>query len=340
MEKEEEKSSHHNRPAFGLFAYLSDDLKHHIISFVADAPLEEMPENYPTSALTHYLPAVSKKFNRLSKHDFFWRKAIARQTAREPFLWRKALFSISQKGKTPKSVVFQRRHADRFDGTDEELIVLAHSAMGKPSYKSIYQNVVSNHLRFKGPVLCMPGQIQLGHPYEINSDEKLFYAATERIMSGHPREAREGGPIDSDAIFVHANRGPLARSTPAVLVQVLRCEFFHEEKRAHVVLLPFAHVWLEKLWLCPKTRDVIYTQALKMTKGVSADMNRLARQEALAFIMDRLAGEVLENNFFDELLEEDSDDSSVGSSDDSSSIDSQDSFVSVDNNEMEALQLR
>lgn len=297
---------------FGLFPYLSDDLKHHVISFIADAPLEKLPENYPVSSLTHHLPSVSKKFHFLSKNDYFWRRAIMRQTAREPFLWRTALYCICQKTKagdfTANHPSKMNLHAEKSPGSDEELINMVHSVLGQPSFKSIYQIVVSEHLRYKGPVLCMPGQIQLGQLYELNVAEQMIYKVMRQIMKDHPESARRGGAIENDAIFVHANRGPLAKTTPAVLVQVMRCEFFPEEDRAHVILLPIAHVWIEKLWLCTKGKDIVYAQCLKMTKRVSADMNRLARQEALAFIMDRLAGEVLESDYFDELLEDGSDD--------------------------------
>lgn len=235
-----------------------------------------------------------------------------RQTAREPLLWRTALFRIFQKDKTndfasnlsPKVAL----HARKFAGSDEELIDMAYSVLSQPSFKSVYQIVVSEHLRYKGPVLCMPGQIQLGQFYELNIAEQMIYKVMQRIMKDHPESARQGGQIVNDVIFVHANRGPLAKKTPAVLVQVMRCEFFPEEQRAHVVLLPIAHVWMEKVWLCTKGSDIVYAQCLRMTNRISADMNRLARQEALAIIMGRVAGEVLESDYFDDLMDDDSDD--------------------------------
>ena len=241
-----------------------------------------------------------------------------RQTAREPLLWRTALFHIFQKSKasdfssnlSPKVAL----HARKFTGSDEELIDLVHAALGQPSYKTVYQIIVSEHLRYKGPVLCMPGQIQLGQFYELNVAEQMIYNVMQRIMIHHPESARQGGTIVNDAIFVHANRGPLAQKTPAVLVQVMRCEFFPEEERAHVILLPIAHVWMEKVWLCTKGSNIVYAQCLRMTNTVSADMNRLARQEALAIIMGRVAGEVLESDYFDDLMDDDSDDDASNAS--------------------------
>ncbi|GAX17476.1 hypothetical protein FisN_5Hh127 [Fistulifera solaris] len=315
-----ERDAENTRRSFGLFPYLSDDLKHHVISFIADAPLEKLPENYPVSSLTHSLPSVSKKFHYLSKHDYFWRRAIMRQTAREPILWRTALFRMLQTSQTSdcaSNLSFSKvaLNARKFTGTDEELIDMVHAALDRPSFKYVYQIVVSEHLRYKGPVLCMPGQIQLGQFYELNDADRMIYKVMRQIMKDHPESARQGGPIVNDAIFVHANRGPLAKTTPAVLVQVMRCEFFPEEERAHVVLLPIAHVWMEKVWLCTKGSDLVYAQCLRMTNRVSADMNRLARQEALAFIMGRVAGEVLESNYFDDLMDDSDDEISTTSSD-------------------------
>ncbi|GAX13964.1 hypothetical protein FisN_5Lh127 [Fistulifera solaris] len=220
-------------------------------------------------------------------------------------------------------------NARKFAGTDEELIDMVHAALERPSFKSVYQIVVSEHLRYKGPVLCMLGQIQLGQFYELNVADRMIYKVMRQIMKEHPESARQGGPIVNDAIFVHANRGPLAKTTPAVLVQVMRCELFPQEERAHVVLLPIAHVWMEKVWMCTKGSDLVYAQCLRMTNRVSADMNRLARQEALASIMGRVVGDVLESNYFDDLMVDDDSDDEVSAASSSDFDEDEDDLASL-----------
>ena len=301
---------------FNLFPYLNDDLKLTILSYVADAPLEALPDNYIKSSLTHELPQVSKKFHSLTKCDTYWKLAIARQTDREPLLWRKALARMCNKAnrKETRSVSFERRQrADDTSETNEELIERTHKTLGKPSYKDIYQRVVSKHLRFKGPALIMLGRIQMGVPYELDLTEPRYQDVLRESLREHPAEARQGGPIDRDAIFVHVNRGPLEQRTPAVLVQVLRCQI--GEESTHVVLLPFAHVWLEKAWMRPED-EMVFVQSLKMGKGVTADMNRLARQEALAGVLDQLAVDVLTNDDMADESDSDDDDEEEESDDD------------------------
>jgi hypothetical protein len=76
---------------FKLFPYLNDDIKFTILSFVADAPFERLPENYPVSTLTHNLPLVCRKFRDIAEHDVHWKNAILRSCKREPELWKAAL---------------------------------------------------------------------------------------------------------------------------------------------------------------------------------------------------------------------------------------------------------
>jgi hypothetical protein len=177
----------------------------------------------------------------------------------------------------------------------------------------------------------MFGRLSLGVPYELNLVEPRYQHVIEHVMRDHPAESRQGGPIDRDAVLVHINRGPLERSTPAVLVQVLRCQITlaqeeEEESTAttttttHVVLLPFAHVWLEKASMSKD--ELVHVQCLKMGKGVTADMNRLARQEALANVMDQLAVDVLTNDDLQDAYYDDSD------SDDDDSVSTSSSFSS------------
>jgi hypothetical protein len=210
----------------------------------------------------------------------------------------------------------------------------------RKTYKSLYRHVVSNHLRFKGPVFFMPGQVQLGEPYALHFSEPCHRVLIAEVMRDFPDDARQGGHIgttDSRSnkvpLFLHANRDPLAPATPAVVVQVLRCQIQDADHQnggagAHVVLLPLHHVWLEKLWvgsLSQRPGNVLYyAQALRMPQQVTHSMNHLARQEVLAAVMDQIATTLsvassssLDSDDDDDTM--DSDDSGSNSDDDDSS---------------------
>jgi hypothetical protein len=59
------------------------------------------------------------------------------------------------------------------------------------------------------------------------------------LMRDYPEQAKRGGRIHNPPVFVHANRGPLAPTTPATIVEVVRCEIY-PDGRADVQLLPKA----------------------------------------------------------------------------------------------------
>ena len=116
----------HHHQEFHLFSQLHDELQINILSYVADAPLEEKdnvngsqpstiittttdtaaastPNSLSnrcmmyTSTLTHILPYVCKKFHAVySKSDELWKDAILRQCLHpsEPDLWYNALQNI------------------------------------------------------------------------------------------------------------------------------------------------------------------------------------------------------------------------------------------------------
>ena len=79
----------------------------------------------------------------------------------------------------------------------------------------------------------------LGEPYELHFFEPRYRLLIAEVMKGYPESAKSGGRIQNPPIFVHANRGPLAPTTPATLVEVVRCEIF-PDGRADVVLMPKA----------------------------------------------------------------------------------------------------
>jgi hypothetical protein len=138
---------------FHLFAYLSDDLKFKVLSFVADSPFESLPDNYPTSTLTHKLPLVSRKFRSLASSDLYWKDAVVRQTKKEPFLWQRALNQIRTNNFSAGN------EEEEKDESLEEVVVDAYTKHHESTnYKNFYQNIVTKFLRYKGPVFAMEGQ--------------------------------------------------------------------------------------------------------------------------------------------------------------------------------------
>jgi len=282
---------------FKLFPYLSEELKGTVLSYVADAPLET--EYSTKSSLTHTLPAVNRQFRALCNGNPFWKDAVVRMLKNEPELWKTALHNLvrddAEEEGRPSSLG-SRNNSNKESAT--ELVERTHKFLQEhqghniSSYKSIYQAVVNHYLRFQGPVFCMPGHVALGQPYALHLFEYRYRVLIAQVLRGQGAAARNGGSLTGPPVyFLHANRG-LEATAPAVLVQVTECRVF-ADGRADVVLLPVNHVWIERVWMRADQGNLYYAQALKMGRAVTQQMNQLHRQEALANVMDRLAGELL-----------------------------------------------
>lgn len=366
----------HDGNGFRLFPHLHEDLKVSILGYIADAPFETLPRNYDRSSLTHVLPRVSRNFNSLSQSDCYWKHACIRQVQKEPFLWQEGLRQMiaasggtttknsttasttataaiakngspSSAGESPSSLV-ERAHRSLVDSSSSDSS-LSSSPSSPASYKALYKEVVSKHLRFTGPVFFMSGHVQLGHPYTLHMYEPIHRSLIREVMATQtfPEFALSGGRVESDkATFVHANRIPSTPTTPAVLVQVLQCRVL-PDGRSDVTLLPVAHVWLEKLWTAATAssgatttalrsgddsndndgvassqlqQEVHYARCLRMGKKVSQDMNKLARQEALVSVVDRLTAQ------FEQMIDNDDDEEEESDSD----SDAENSYYSED----------
>jgi hypothetical protein len=263
---------------FHLFNYLCDELKISVLSFVADAPFEVMPENYRKSSLTHKIPHVSRKFRDLSKSDLYWQTALERQVENESVNWRTALHRLCKTKPTDPQYTNE---------SVQDIVKRTHKAQGKPSYKHIYQDVVSKHLRFKGPVFMKSGQVVLGEAYTLHISEPRYRLMIAQVMKDQPAEALAGGPVQGEPIFLHANRNPLAPKTPAVLVQVVRCQL-HADGSADIVCMPRHYVWIERVWL--ERGRLFYAQSLRMTALATRQMHQLVQSETMADVMSMLAG--------------------------------------------------
>jgi hypothetical protein len=260
---------------FTCFSALTSELKSHLLRFVAEAPLETLP--FPGSTLTHTLGLVNREFRQFANDDKPWRDALVRVCKKEPDLWIDAVASVA--GMDAQEVAACK---------DTGVMVDRARARHHAGFKSLYRNIVNESLRWTGPIFFMPGVVGLGQTYGLHFFEPRYRLLIAEVMRGQPLEARNNGPIQIPAYFVHANHGPLEPTIPAVMVQVVKCRIY-PDGRADVLLLPVRYVWIERVWARPNSGQLFEGQCLKMGKAATREMVELHRRQALAHIMDQLA---------------------------------------------------
>lgn len=255
---------------FPQVSLLGDDIVAHVLSFVADAPFENSRGLDPNfvSSLTHSLPFVSKQFRRLVKRDCFWKDALIRQVSAEP-LWNRGLMGLYPgPGQIPEV------------GNASELVEVMQTSLGA-ACKELYRRVLNEKIRFVGPIFYMGQSITLGEPYGLHFFEPRYRRLIAEVMSPFPASAKQGGPIEcadgqSPPVFIHANVHPLTRSSPAVLVQVIRCGIHPRDGRADVFLLPIAYVSMERIWEEERANDHLYHgMCMRVGQRVAEDLARL-----------------------------------------------------------------
>lgn len=278
--------SYFNRPQqeddaiFSQFPLLGEDIVIHILSFVAEAPLENTPTNISVSSLTHSLPLVSKQFHRLVQSDCFWKDSLMRQVMKEPSLWKKGLEELqpnapaaSAEGEEDNSnIVVKPEQANE--------IVENLQNKGNRSCLDLYRQVLNTKIRFTLPIFYMGHDISLGQPYGLHLFEPRYRLLLREIMAPFPDSAKQGGPIYSAGpgqnppLFIHAHIHPLSPSTPACLVQVVRCRIHPHDGRADVFLLPIAYVRMERIWERPNTGRLYHGQCLRVGQRVTEELER------------------------------------------------------------------
>lgn len=243
---------------FPQFALLHEDLMIHILSFVAYAPME-LPHSQPRSTLTGTLPFVSKQIRGFCGRDYFWRVALQRLLANDPYLWEEGLLRRLPKSTEPPANLLEHAHK-----------VLCES------FQSIFRGIYNSHIRFTGPVFYMTGAVRLGNAFGLHFFEPRYRFLIAEVMRDWPDEARLGEHIQAlpdgrFPTFVYAHTAPLAPTSPACLVQVKNC-VIHGDGTADVMLLPVAYVWLERLWERTGTGRLNYAQCLRMGRQASRQM--------------------------------------------------------------------
>lgn len=119
--------------SFQQFSELDEEMMMHILSFIAEAPLEKA-DSRPLGTITGVLPLVNKQFNEFCKRDYFWQAALKRVCVREPSLWEEGLLRLLPQG------------TKSFEG----LVDYAHERLAGSTYHSIFRNIFQTYIRFTG----------------------------------------------------------------------------------------------------------------------------------------------------------------------------------------------
>eukprot|EP00980_Cylindrotheca_fusiformis_P006714 scaffold1398_cov116-Cylindrotheca_fusiformis.AAC.31 len=252
---------------FECFPQFHEDIAKHILSFVAEGPLERTsPEgnSIVQSPLTHILPLVNKMFHEWSSLDVYWEACLKRQ--------------LNRKDKSRCHWIGGFRRLLPIDfrvEKDSDLLDAVLEHIGEITYKDLYKKMFTSQIRCDYPVFIMPCQLQLGHVYGL----RLFEPSRYRIMiseliesCGKPEQACQGEPIElavrngvlqSLSLF-HASLGTkLGPGELAWVVDVVYCRT-HENGTADVELVPTCLVGLDKVWVRPSSDHLFYAKATRM----------------------------------------------------------------------------
>ena len=275
---------------FPQFVQLGEDLMRHVLSFVAEAPFEDLKgkgvHNF-VSSLTHALPLVSKQFQRMVLHnEQLWKAALYRQLTKEPMLWYGGLRSLlpaaaDQDDISEEEKEEQEQEEENKDYTKQKATQLLNKFDGTTTtYAQLYQTVLNTRIRFKGPIFCMNQSLRLGRPYGLHFFEPRYRLLIAEVMQPFSEEARQGEPIEVEEpgqtppIFIHAHTYPLRQGSPAVLVQVIRCRIYPGDGRADVFLLPICYVRMEFMWERPASGHLYCGQCIRVGLEESQELDR------------------------------------------------------------------
>lgn len=256
--------SNHSLPSFHPFTLLPQELKVFILSFVAEASMENPLSQ--TSSLTHTLPLVSKEFRDMCRSNCLWQPALEQLVETEPSLWKEGLLKLHPCEASSSS----------------ELVRLVHKGLREPGYFRLYRMVVARFVRFTSPVFCMMGgTVRLGRPFAIHLFEPRYRLLIQSVMEGYPAQARNGRQIVAEELpsFVYAHVAPFCASSPACLVEVQRC-MIYENGRADVLLMPVAHIKMERVWQEPNTGRLLFAQCLRLGASHQVEERSSVRNDA------------------------------------------------------------
>lgn len=258
---------------FPEFQQFDDDIRRLIVSFVADAPLEQSGGSatqlysHRSASLTSTLPLVNRDFYQYSALDFFWEPALKRQVnnGHHGSLWKDGL---------------RRLLPEDHSVTDETDLIQAvcEHVNYSLTFKEIYRKVFTSHIFFDAPVFIMPCRVRIGEPYGLHLFEPRYRIMVRDLMRecANPVEAANGEAIRigtsrdgvlTPPLLIHACLGSrLAPGEMACLVQIDRCNTY-EYGTADVMLLPVAWVQLDRIWVRPNAGHLFYAKAFRLPKS-------------------------------------------------------------------------
>lgn len=241
---------------FDLFGQLQVELKCQILSFVADAPFENLRYPNSRSTLTHVLPYVSNEFRDITRNDLFWIAALQRVCKAMPALWLDAMYLLCDLPST-----------DHVQESPLQVINRTKTVLDT-NVRDIYRRIVNEQIRFRAPVFAMRSPLCIGEPYGLHFFEHRYRILIAEVMRHQPESAKHGRSMDPSLpppLFLHAHSTCFAPNTLAAVVQVLRCEMY-PDGRADVILLPIAFVWVESIRIRPDTRHLYEATAIRLGK--------------------------------------------------------------------------
>jgi hypothetical protein len=144
---------------FPQFNELNGELRQHIFSFVADAPLEY--GRMSASSLTATLPFVCKEFWNWSVRDDYWEPALRRRLNDKSCgaIWKDGLRRLLP-------LEYEMPSADH--RTDDIINIVKshlHEQQRDLSFRELYKKVATTHIQFDAPIFIMPYPCQLGEVY-------------------------------------------------------------------------------------------------------------------------------------------------------------------------------
>ena len=213
---------------FPFFTKLFDEIQMNILSFVADAPFEDVLKGERSSTLTDTLPLVSRKICAMARSNTLWEAAF-RRAIRSDEIWRRAASAL-----------------------DEGAV---NNAM---DYRSLYKNVFDTGIAVTGPVFIMGMEGDIPETYELYLFEARYVFMIDALLRKSREWIERGEPGPPPPMcFLHAHQGlgshrRFARETTALLVQMINCIGLHNGTYA-VTLQVVAFVHVDRSWVVPQT---------------------------------------------------------------------------------------
>jgi hypothetical protein len=314
--KEDDKEKEDLSPPPKIFPQYKDcgeEIRRHILSFVASGPMEERDSNsdddrqsngYYPGTLTSILPLVNRECHQLANLDIYWEPVFKRQLTNPHHgsLWVEGLqrllpmeeYNSVQQQRRQQRLRQQQQPQEsssvQGDAALQPLQLLkqvrTHLTEEEVSYKQLYQNIFTGHIQFSAPVFAMSCHLQLGQVYGLHLFEPRYRIMMHELMQAteNPEAASTGGPIlptvqggmVTPPMLIHANLGTrLVPGEHACLVQVLHCNTYGHGQ-ADVQLLPVAWCRLERIWVRPNAGQLFCARATRLAGSVQEFYNSVS----------------------------------------------------------------